>query len=190
MIGFLSGKIKFNGDGYLIVDVGGVGYKVEMGGGGFIEGDPIELFIYTHVREQELRLFGFKTSDELSLFEKLLSVPGVGPKTALALITELGVSGIVEAIKLDNPVGLKVSGIGAKTSEKIIIDLKDKVGDKVYTTRKSAVTSGNMDLYNESIEALMVLGFKKNEVEERVSELLKGGKIASAQEIVKKFLQK
>lgn len=191
MISYISGKVKFIADNYVIVDVSGVGYKVEVGKISYREEDPVEFFVYTHVREQELRLFGFETSEELSFFEKLITVSGVGPKTALVLLTELGVGGIVEAIKLNNPKGLKISGVGAKTAEKIIVDLKDKVGEGVYLTKKESLSNGNIDLYDESIAALLVLGFRKAEIEDKVKKVINEDKeVKTPQDVVKKFLQK
>ncbi|MBN1915563.1 Holliday junction branch migration protein RuvA [Candidatus Dojkabacteria bacterium] len=191
MIGYISGKVKFIGDGYLIVNANGVGYKIEVGKISYREEDTAEFFVYTHVREQELRLFGFETSEELSFFERLITVSGVGPKTALILLTELGVGGIIEAIKLNNPKGLKISGVGARTAEKIIVDLKDKVGKDTYLARGEDLSSINIDLYDESIAALMVLGFRKNEIDDKVKKVIKeDADVKTPQDVVKKFLQK
>ncbi len=190
MIGYISGNVKFIGDSYAIVDVSGVGYKVEIGKITFREGESVAFFVFTHVREQEIRLFGFETSDELTFFEKLITVSGVGPKIALALLAELGVGGIIEAIKLNNSVGLKISGVGIKTAEKIIVELKDKVGEGVYISKGGGFSTESANLYDESIAALLVLGFKKNEIENDVKRIMEDKSITTPQDIVKKILQK
>ncbi|HEC65330.1 MAG TPA: Holliday junction branch migration protein RuvA [bacterium] len=192
MIGYISGKVKIIIGASTIVDVDGVGYKLEIAGIEPMEGNEIELFVHTHVREQELRLFGFKTSDELEIFERLLSVSGVGPKVALALISELGVNEIVNAVKLEKPEELKVTGVGIKTAEKIVVELKDKFDLLVIDSSGDATHSkSGSKLYGEALEALNTLGFKTSEAASRIKGLIRDNpKIKSASELIKEFLKK
>ncbi len=193
MIGYLSGKIQYVTNDYLIVNVNGVGYKLEMGNPQYLEGQDAEFFVYTHAREQELRLFGFRNAPELKLFEKLISVSGVGPKAGMALISQVGVDRIIEAITLDQPSSLKVSGVGTKTVEKIILDLQDKLDGFKYTknTVEQTENSVKLDQYSEAIDALVALGFKKNEVEDGIKEILKQSPdIKTSQDLIKHYLKK
>ena len=100
MIAYLKGKIQYSTDKVVIVVCDGVGYKVEVGGNElpYVVGAECEFYIHTHVRENELRLFGFKTIQELQIFEYLLDVNGVGPKVAMSLICRLGANKVVESI--------------------------------------------------------------------------------------------
>jgi holliday junction DNA helicase RuvA len=193
MIGYLSGEIKFVSSDSVIVDVNGVGYKLEIGNPQYLEGQDVEFFVYTHVREQELRLFGFKNSQELKLFEKLISVSGVGPKAGMALISQVGVEKIIEAITLDMPSSLKVSGVGGKTVEKIVLELKDKLEGFKYA-KSSVEQSANavkLDQYDEAVDALISLGFRKVEIEGRVKEILnQNPEIKTSQDLIKHFLKK
>lgn len=131
MINYLRGKVlEIRGD-HLVLDVSGVGYKVEnhapfrLG----LEGQEVALHIYTHVKETELRLFGFSSYLELTLFEHLLDVSGVGPKSAMAVISNYSARQILHAIKTADASGIRVKGVGAKTLAKIVIELKGKTED-------------------------------------------------------------
>lgn len=168
MIGYLKGRVISSDGNKLIVDVNSVGYLVEVANVRFLENEEIQLFIHTHVREQELKLFGFVDNTDLKVFELLLSVSGVGPKAALLLVETYGASGVVQAIKMNNANGVKAKGIGMKTSEKIIIELKNKVGNISVNTDvdgevKSAQKQGGTKI-DEVIDALSSLGYRNNEV--------------------------
>ena len=132
MIAYLKGKIKFKYSGFLVVETGGVGYKV------FIplsvleeskEDEEIELFVSQYVREDRLDLFGFKSLEEMEFFEQLQGVSMVGPKSALSLLGVAKLDEIKKAIIHGDPEILtKVSGVGKKTSERIVLELKNKIG--------------------------------------------------------------
>lgn len=130
MIGLLQGTLFYKSDSNIIIMVNGVGYKVEAVAKLLEnnEGDALLAYIYTHVREDAIKLFGFSSEDELKTFEMLLTVSGIGPKGAMTIISTLGVDGIYEAVLHEDPKAFKgVSGIGGKNAEKIIIELKSKV---------------------------------------------------------------
>jgi Holliday junction DNA helicase RuvA len=129
MIGYLKGKI-IDIDGHeVIVEVNGVGYLVKVAGIKYQELSEAELYIHTHVREDQLSLFGFETKTELKLFELLISVSGIGPKIGMSILRAAKSSAIQEAIaKADVGFFTTIPGIGKKGSQKIIIELKNKVG--------------------------------------------------------------
>jgi len=158
MIGFLSGILKSIKNGQTLIDVNGVGYQVNVGSLQAIElQDKIELYIHTHVREDAITLFGFKDEDGLSLFEKLISVNGVGPKSALAIVNSSPIETIKKAIEAANlNFFTAIPGIGKKGAQKIIIELKSKLG-KEFDLKD---LDGNPDLK----KALIQLGFKNSEI--------------------------
>jgi len=173
MINYLKGKILFSNSEYISVVVNNVGYKVEIVAGRiYNKSDEIEIYIFTHVREDSFRLFGFDSQNELNLFEKLLSVSGVGPKSALALL-EIGVDSIVSGVKSGNLKAFKVKGIGSKTLEKITLELGGKLDEIKYsdTTKKTIKQVESEDKKTDIIDALSSLGFKKAEIEEAYSKI-------------------
>lgn len=133
MIGKLTGKVEELALDYLILDVNGVGYKVEsyapyrLG----LEGRDVALYIHTHVKETELRLFGFQTKLELGLFELLLGVSGVGPKSAMLICSHYSPEQLRQAAVEGDAGRIKVKGVGKKTVSKIMLELKDKLGNLV-----------------------------------------------------------
>ncbi len=162
MIGFLSGQVKTKFINSLILLVSGVGYEVLVPVSTFNQikvNDQLELFIYTHVREDILALYGFRTSEELVLFKMLLDVSGIGPKTAL-LVIDKGVKEVKEAIfKADVDFFSLIPRLGRKNSQKIIIELKNKLGSLT-----------DLNLANESqetkeaMEALQNMGYSRQEI--------------------------
>ena len=133
MIASLQGRSTAKGDNYVVIDVSGVGFKV------FVPpslldrlsgiGQELNLFTHLHVRENELSLYGFGTPDELALFEMLLRVSGIGPKVALKIVSIVSVEALREAIARGDAAMLtRVPGVGKKTAERVMMDLKDKLG--------------------------------------------------------------
>jgi len=170
MIGKLKGQIDLIGNGYIIVDVSGVGYKVSVSSTLLSDirvDEAIELYIHTRVREDQLTLFGFRTNDELSFFELLISVSGVGPKAGLNIMSVAPIETLKTSISKQDPSLLNsVSGVGKKTAEKIIIELKNKIG---------IVSGGNIFEKNvetdEVMSALEGLGYKSGEVRSVLSKV-------------------
>lgn len=159
MIGSLTGIIAAKGARQLIVDVGGVGYSVFVSTGTLFSvevGSSLTLYTHLSVREDALELFGFSEHSELSLFELLISVSGVGPKSALAILSLSTPEHVRRAISEGDVSALtKVSGIGKKSAEKIIIELRDKVG----ASTNDALASGEADV----LDALRALGYSLSE---------------------------
>jgi Holliday junction DNA helicase RuvA len=132
MIARLSGTVWSVGKGHLIVNVGGLGFQVSVPAGVLAQldgaGQPVELFTHLHVRENELALYGFPTEEELALFRLLLSVSGVGPKVALAVLSTVSPAALRQAVTQEEPgILTRVPGIGSKTAKAIVFHLKDKM---------------------------------------------------------------
>src|SRR6476659_2968829 len=132
MIAFLSGKLIEKQANTVIVDVGGVGYEVSIPLSTFYElgdeGSDVSLRIYTHVREDAIQLFGFKTTRERDLYLRLISVQGIGPKLGITILSGMSADEIAAAIRANNLVKItSIPGIGRKTAERMVIELRDKV---------------------------------------------------------------
>lgn len=132
MIAFLTGRVAAKGPSFALLDVGGVGFKLAMSTPSLAalpaEGDEVTVYTHLHVREDELALFGFESDDERALFEKLISVSGVGPKVALAVLSALRPDSLKRALAGEDVALLSsVPGIGKKTAQRLIIELKDKL---------------------------------------------------------------
>ncbi len=138
MIAYLSGKLLEKQATAVILDVGGVGYEVTIPLSTFYElgevGDAVELRIYTHVREDALQLFGFRTLRERELYLKLISVNGIGAKSGITMLSGMSADEIVTAIRTDNLARLtSIPGVGKKTAERLVIELRDKLDE--FTTQ-------------------------------------------------------
>lgn len=160
MIGFLSGSIHSKSSGQIILLTGGVGYLVKIPPNylNLLKTSKTELFIYTHVREDAFDLYGFLTSEELEFFKMVLTVSGIGPKTAL-LVLDKGVGKVEEAIKnADTEFFTTVPRLGHKNAQKIIIELKNKLGG----LKDLDLTSENKE-NTEAVEALRHLGYTRQE---------------------------
>jgi holliday junction DNA helicase RuvA len=188
MIGFLKGKVKTVLPTRIILDVHDVGYLIETGSIGIKVGEELELFIHTHVRDQEMSLYGFKTEKDINIFESLLTVSGVGPKSALALITEKGSDSIIMGVNRGDTLGLRAKGIGQKTIEKIIVELKDKFSNyTISSTSKDGGVSIDKEVYLDVVEALSSLGYRKLEIDLTLKEIDITDK-SSAEVVIKQVL--
>lgn len=150
----------------------------------FLENQKAVLYIHTHLREDNLSLFGFKTPQDLDIFELLLTVSGVGPKIALALLSSSTEENIKKAITESNLAFFSsISGVGKKTAQKIILDLKSKIG-------KGDVNMGNLEGNSELIDSLTALGFQKGEISSIYSQidssLPLGSQVKSALKLLRK----
>jgi len=133
MIATLQGRVAAKGENYVIVDVSGVGFRVYVPSSLLNRipgvGHELSLFTHLHVRENELSLYGFGSADELALFELLLRVSGIGPKVALKIVSIMSVEDLREAIAHGDAAALtRIPGVGKKTAERVMVDLKDKLG--------------------------------------------------------------
>lgn len=169
MIGFLSGKIILKSTNNLVINVNNVGYKVFVNKY-VLEKSKLEqeisLFIYTHVREQEISLYGFSTEEEEIMFRLLISVSGIGPKVALNLLSIADVKAIKTAIvRKDISILTQVSGVGKKTAEKLVLELSGKVDELGF--ENSQISDINV------IEALKSMGYSLSESRDALNEVPK-----------------
>lgn len=163
MIAYLRGRIRFKSgqikkDNFAVVDINGVGYKV-FAPDGFLNslaiGAEAEFFVYTQVAETALDLYGFPSRDELEFFELLLTISGIGPRSALDILKKAKLADLAKAVETGNHETLaKVSGIGPKTAEKIVIGLKGKLGGGF-----SAGAEKWDNDFGDALEALISLGY-------------------------------
>jgi len=157
MIARLQGRVAARSDSALIVEVNGLGFRVLVPAPVVTAaqvGEPVALFTHLHVRENELTLYGFGSEEELALFQQLLSVSGVGPKAALALLSSMSPDALRLAIGQEQPELLaRVPGIGKKTAEKIVFDLKDKIPVEAVPEGLAALTEAD----TEVIDALWAI---------------------------------
>ncbi|MBQ8156829.1 Holliday junction branch migration protein RuvA [Candidatus Saccharibacteria bacterium] len=164
MIAHLHGQIAEKFANSVIVDVNGVGYEVALTLPDFdrlLLDDEVKLYTYHHVREQSEELFGFTALEGKKLFELLITVQGIGPKNAMAVLSLAPVEEVRNAIaNADAAYLTKASGIGKKAAERIIVDLREKVGLPTYYGRKSDPGTNTIVANDEALEALMALGFQ------------------------------
>lgn len=163
MIAHVFGKVaeKFNGS--LVVDVHGVGYEVSVATNDFdavILDQEVKFYTYHHVREQSEELFGFSSLAAKKLFEMLITVQGVGPKAALAILSLGDAEQVRNAIaNADSSFVQKATGVGKKTAERVVVDLSDKVGLPTHYGRTEAPLQTELNTSDEALEALMALGY-------------------------------
>lgn len=191
MIAHVAGTVSEKFNSSIIVDVHGIGYEIAVALGDYEQAllnEPVKFFTYHHIREQSQELFGFSSLAAKKLFEMLITVQGVGPKAALAILS-LGESETVRnaIANSDTAFITKATGVGKKTAERVIVDLADKVGmPLVYNTSTTGITQP-MSHTDEALEALMALGYSLNDATralegistdlstaERVTQALKG----------------
>ena len=173
MIAFISGILEMKLNGYIVIDVGGVGYKVFMSEA-VIEtlgelGERVKVYTHQHVREDDRSLYGFITMEELNMFELLISVSGVGAKSALTILANIEPSAFALAVITNDTSKLvKIPGVGPKSAARIVLELKDKlknqdlIDKKKETANKNIVNEENLD---EAISALQVLGYNRKDIE-------------------------
>lgn len=197
MIGFVNGEIEFIGDDQVLIDCGFMGYNIFVPGNVIDScriGDEIKLYTYMNVREDAINLFGFLTSDELNVFKKLITVNGIGPKGALAILTIMSPNDLRYAIlSEDSKLISRAPGIGVKTAQKVILELKDKldietIGDYSADGLSRSTVSISSDIVEEAIEALTALGYSNSESTKAVKASDLSG-CTSAEDIIKQALK-
>lgn len=193
MIAHVAGVVveKFNSS--IIVDVNGVGYEIQVATGDFDEtllNSNVKFYTYHHVREQSEELFGFSSLMAKKLFELLITVQGVGPKAALAILSLSNTESVRSAIANGDVAFItKASGVGKKTAERVAVDLSDKVGAATHSYSMTLNSGADANNSDEALEALMALGYNITDaskaldgipeglpVSERVMRALKGDK--------------
>ena len=192
MIAHLKGILANKSNDHVIVNVGGVGYQVHLSQNSLKElpdhNQDISLHIYTHVREDQLTLFGFTSQEEKTIFQRLMDVSGIGPKLALTILSGMAPSDIVHAVIKEDMVRLHaIQGIGKKTAERIIVDLKDKFLKEFAGVGVNAPIASK-PLYNDAMSALLNLGYPRATVENVLANVSTQN-IATVQGIVKQALR-
>jgi holliday junction DNA helicase RuvA len=165
MIAYLKGTIISNVGTELILDVNGVGYAVNYMTSALV-GQGLELYIHTVYREGDVSLWGFIEQRQATIFKSLMSVSGVGPRTAFALINLVGANELIMAISRGDHNALRVPGVGEKIAKKLILDLQGKLEAKVGGAKDQAdkSTAGvDSPAYNQALQALVTLGYKEIE---------------------------
>lgn len=175
MIGYLRGKLISKHPNQAIVEAAGVGYEVNISIPTFSGlptlGSEVSLFIYTHVREDALALFGFLSAEDKQLFEKLIGVSGIGPRLAITILSGMQADAMVAAIKSNNVGALtRIPGIGKKTAERMVLELRDKL-DAFGGQEAVAMVS---PVEEDVISALINLGYQRGLVEKTFSRLPRG----------------
>lgn len=171
MYAFFKGLLAGRGSNYAIINCMGVGYRI-FAGRNFLDravlGEEVTLYTHLVVREGELSLYGFPSTEEKEMFEKLINVSGIGPKVALSILSALSYTEVASAIfAADISAFLKVSGVGRKTAERLVLELKDKI-DASEALPKNAMSQLKYSAANEAAEALQTLGYQKAEAAEAV----------------------
>jgi Holliday junction DNA helicase RuvA len=189
MIGFLTGKIISSKPTQILLDVNGVGYKVKISINTFekLTGkSTVSLYIYTNVKEDSITLFGFYSEAEKEMFELLISISGVGPKSALSLLSGISTDDLKQAIITNNIERIvAVPGIGRKTAERLILELKNKVRD----IKEEGITPAKPSAHKEAIAALTTLGYNLPSSEKAVNKILAEFPECSIEELIKKTLK-
>jgi holliday junction DNA helicase RuvA len=191
VIAALRGRLMEKHPARLIVDVGGVGYDVQVplstyGSVGDVGGE-IALRVHTHVREEQIALFGFITALEQQIFERLISVNGIGPKVALAVLSGIAPGDLVASVQGNEPARLTtIPGIGRKTAERIVLELRDRLPAALPVSAEPA-TPGSV-VRADLLSALVNLGYPRPTVEKAVGDVLKAKPGASFDEALRQAL--
>ena len=193
MISFIRGKKIHIDPAKIIIDVNGIGYDVNISLRTYSKlKDKSEIFIYTHlnVKEDSHTLFGFNSESERNTFLSLLSINGVGPSTAIMILSSLSANELKKAILSSDSNKIKsVKGIGLKTAERIILELKDKVSFDDIDNDKFYDNMGNT-LKDEALSALSSLGISKNIVEKHINDILERNDDISLEDLIKEVLKR
>jgi Holliday junction DNA helicase RuvA len=200
MIAYLSGKLLAKHANSVILDVNGVGYEVTIPLSTFYEleenGSDISLRIYTHVREDTLQLFGFKTARERELFLQLITVSGIGPKLGITLLSGMSADDLVGAIRTNNLARLNsIPGIGKKTAERLVIELRDKILklsspelEEEFAAKEETATTADT-VYEDALSALVNLGYQKAVAEKTLRAAIQEGTANTVEALLKRSLQ-
>lgn len=179
MFAYIKGSLEMKFKNYIVIDVGGLGYKIFMSENAINTvgniGDITKVYTYYRVREDDVSIYGFKTQEELRMFELLLSVSGVGAKSALVMLSCIEPSDFaIAVISNDVKVLTKIPGIGNKSAQRIILELKDKLKDiqaeeDIQSSKETHVD--NSENIQEAISGLMVLGYSRKDIEKAFEHL-------------------
>lgn len=197
MFAYIKGTIASKSNDCIVVEAGGIGYRIytalsTVNSTGQV-GSEIKIHTYYYVREDNIALYGFHTTEELGMFEMLIAVSGVGPKAAISLISTLSPSRFALAVVSQDAKSLtKAQGIGSKMAQRIILELKDKISKEQLTDKKAGNAPSDFEALSDSalseaVSALMVLGYSSYEASSSVSSVFAEG--MGVEEIIMKALK-
>ena len=203
MIAHLSGTLLSKNPNSVIVDVSGVGYEVNIPVSTFYEledaGSSVKLRIYTHVKEDALQLYGFKTARERELFINFISVSGIGPKLGIALLSGMSADELIASIKTNNLARLTlIPGVGKKTAERLIVDLREKMtalstaelAEQTGARPEAAEVTTEDSVRSQALSGLMNLGYQRSAAEKAIDSALAEGGDISVESVLKRSLRK
>ena len=192
MYSFISGKVAEKNPAYVVIDNHGVGYLINITLNTFTaigEQSEVKLYVHLAIREDAHVLYGFYTEEERSLFLQLITVSGVGCNTARLILSSLTVRETVDAISNNNTKAIQnVKGIGAKTAQRIIVDLHDKIA-KLNISDGEKTPIGYNTLKEEALSALMVLGFNRTSIEKILDKLMSQMESPNVEQLIKEALR-
>lgn len=194
MFAYIKGSLEQKSNNYVVIDVGGIGYKIFMATKAIEAlgeiGEVVKVHTHYYVREDNISLYGFNTNEELRMFELLLQVSGIGAKSAIAMLSEISPSSFALAVISDDISQLvKIPGIGKKTAARIVLELKDKLKteEAITKTEEVKLSITNEEETSEVIAALQVLGYTKREIEKALENV--DTKNLQLEEIIKQGLK-
>lgn len=190
---YIKGSLVVKTKGYIVVECNGIGYKIFMSDKSLNEignvGDTVKVYTHYHVREDEISLYGFKTDEELRMFELLLSVSGIGARSAITMLSNIEPSEFAFAVISDDVDRMtKIPGIGKKTAQRLILELKDKLKSEEIERNKEEIEKEIKEVegLNEAVAALQVLGYSRREIDSAFEKADLSG--LSTEDIIKKGL--
>jgi len=201
MIAHLSGTLLSKQPNSVIVDVGGVGYDLIIPVSTFYEladiGANTQLRVYTHVREEALQLYGFKTARERELFMQIISVSGIGPKIAITLLSGMGANEIIASIRTNNLARLtSIPGVGRKTAERLVVELRDKITalsspalEEEFAGEPGRARTSPDAMRDDALSALLNLGYQKTSAEKAIKAAIDEGGDLSLDVILRRGLR-
>ena len=203
MIAHLNGTLLYKQATTVIVDVAGVGYEVTIPLSTFYElndiGDPVQLRIYTHVREDALQLYGFKTVRERELFLRLISVSGIGPKLGITLLSGMSADEMIASIRTNNLAKLTlIPGIGRKTAERLVVELREKVAslssaemeEELGARPEPGAGPTEDSVRSDALSALLNLGYQRSSAEKAIDSALTEDSEITVESILRRSLRK
>jgi Holliday junction DNA helicase RuvA len=201
MIAHLNGRLLSKEPNSVIVDVSGVGYEVNIPLSTFYEleneGSNVQLRIYTHVKEDALQNYGFRTERELTLFINFISVSGIGPKLGIALLSGMSADELINSIKTNNLARLTlIPGVGRKTAERLIVDLREKMTAMAASTVAEeagpAVSPASPEdsVRSDALSALANLGYQRSAAEKAIDAVLNDGGEMTVESVLRRGLRK
>ncbi len=191
MISHISGDISFCGDGFVVIDLNGLGYQVNVTAPTLAElkntKEKTKLYTHLHVREDALTLFGFKTQGELEMFKLLIGVTGIGPHIALNILSQIRTGDLAAAIMQEDENVLKrIQGVGPKNAKRLILELRDRIKKHM----DSFVPSGTSNINYDAVSALVSLGFAQRDARDAVEAVAQGMEQPTVQALIKAALLK